>query len=177
MCENIDWKAGRVLEKLNQLRLKENTIVVYMSDNGPNSFRWNGRKKGGKGPTDEGGVRSPLFLSWPAKIKAGTQITQLAAAIDLLPTLADLTGIEYDLPKVPDGVSLRPLLFDERGEWKDRFIFSHWNGRVSVRTEQYRLDHEGKLFDMKNDPGQLSDVTTSRPAEANRTKGRGGRCA
>lgn len=166
MCENIDWNVGRLLEKLNQLRLKENTIVVYMSDNGPNSTRWNGGMKGRKGSTDEGGVRSPLFLSWPGKIKAGTQITQLAAAIDLLPTLAELAGVEYKLPKALDGVSLRPLLLEEPDNWKDRFIFSHWNGRVSVRSQQYRVDHEGKLFNMKSDPGQLSDVTSDYPAEA-----------
>lgn len=166
MCENIDWNVGRLMEKLNQLRLKENTIVVYMSDNGPSSSRWNGGMKGRKGSTDEGGVRSPLFLSWPGKIKAGTEITRLAAAIDLLPTLAELAGVDYKLAKALDGVSLRPLLLEEAGSWTDRFIFSHWNGRVSVRSQQYRLDHEGKLFNMKSDPGQLSDVTSDYPAEA-----------
>ena len=60
MCENIDWNVGRVLAKLDELKLAENTIVLYFCDNGPNSWRWNGGMKGRKGSTDEGGVRSPL---------------------------------------------------------------------------------------------------------------------
>ena len=61
MCENIDWNVGRVLTKLDELKLADNTIVLYFSDNGPNSWRWNGGMKGRKGSTDEGGVRSPLL--------------------------------------------------------------------------------------------------------------------
>ncbi len=71
MCENIDWNVGRVLEKLDQLKLADNTIVLYFSDNGPNSWRWNDGMKGRKGSTDEGGVRSPLVIRWPGHIKPG----------------------------------------------------------------------------------------------------------
>ena len=88
MCENIDWNVGRVLQKLDELKLADNTIVIYFSDNGPNSLRWNGGMKGRKGSTDEGGVRSPCFVRWPGKIKPGTRVPQIAGAIDLLPTLA-----------------------------------------------------------------------------------------
>ena len=62
MCENIDWNVGRVLKKLDQLKLREDTIVIYFSDNGPNSWRWNDRMKGRKGSVDEGGLRSPLHI-------------------------------------------------------------------------------------------------------------------
>ncbi len=92
MCENMDWNVGRVLKKLDALKLAENTVVVYFSDNGPNSWRWNGAMKGRKGSTDEGGVRSPLFMRWPGKIKAGTRISNIAGAIDLLPTLATMAA-------------------------------------------------------------------------------------
>ena len=67
MCENIDWNVGRILEKLDALQIAENTIVVYFSDNGPNSFRWNGGMKGKKGSIDEGGLRSPFFIRWPER--------------------------------------------------------------------------------------------------------------
>ncbi len=93
MCENIDWNVGRVLAKLDELKLADNTIVLYFSDNGPNSWRWNGGMKGRKGSTDEGGVRSPLLIRWPGHIKPGTKIAQIAGAIDLLPTLAELAGV------------------------------------------------------------------------------------
>ena len=71
MCENIDWNVGRVLDRLDELKLADNTIVIYFSDNGPNSWRWNGGMKGRKGSTDEGGVRAPFLIRWPGHIAAG----------------------------------------------------------------------------------------------------------
>ena len=94
MCENIDWNVGRVLAKLDELKLADDTIVLYFSDNGPNGWRWNGGMKGRKGSTDEGGVRSPLLVRWPGHVKPGTKVTQIAGAIDLLPTLAELAGVK-----------------------------------------------------------------------------------
>ncbi len=159
MCENIDWNVGRVLQKLAELELSQKTIVVYFSDNGPNSWRWNGQMKGRKGSTDEGGVRVPCLVRWPGRIKAGVHIPQIAGAIDLLPSLADLAGIEVVGDKPLDGTSLKPLLLAGEENWPDRMIFSHQNGRVSVRTQRYRLDDAGKLFDMEADPGQYNDIS------------------
>jgi arylsulfatase A-like enzyme len=159
MCENIDWNVGRLLAKLDELGIAEETIVVYFCDNGPNGWRWNGGMKGRKSSTDEGGVRSPLLIRWPGQIEGGIVVEQIAAAIDLLPTLAELAGIPVVSEKPLDGLSLKPLLTGDPAELSDRRIFSHWNGRVSVRTQQYRLDHQGKLFDLQADPGQDSDVS------------------
>src|SRR5262249_29861383 len=78
MCANIDDNVGRLLEALREARLDPNTIVVYFSDNGPNGPRWNGGMKGHKGSTDEGGVRSPLLVRWPAKVRPGTVIAPIA---------------------------------------------------------------------------------------------------
>ena len=158
MCENIDWNVGRIFKKLDDLKLSENTIVIYFSDNGPNSYRWSGGMKGKKGMTDEGGVRSPFLIRWPGHIPGGRVIPQIAGAIDLLPTLADLAGVPINSAKPLDGVSLRPLLEGTAKDWKDRMIFSHWGGNVSVRTQQYRLDNKGGLFDMIVDPGQEHDI-------------------
>ncbi|MEM6978959.1 MAG: sulfatase-like hydrolase/transferase, partial [Planctomycetota bacterium] len=94
MCENIDWNVGRVLSKLDELGLADNTIVMYFSDNGPNSFRFNGGMKGKKGTIDEGGLRSPLFVRWPKRIRQGLEISQVTGAIDLLPTIAALAGLD-----------------------------------------------------------------------------------
>ncbi|MBM3883705.1 MAG: N-acetylgalactosamine 6-sulfate sulfatase [Verrucomicrobia bacterium] len=171
MCENIDWNVGRALRRLDELKLTDNTIVVYFSDNGPNSWRWNGGMKGRKGSTDEGGVRSPLLIRWPGRIPAGTRVPQIAGAIDLLPTLAELAGIPVAHRLPLDGRSLKPLLTGSAPDWPDRMIFSHWGGRVSVRTQRYRLDHEGKLFDLETDPGQDRDLAKDRPAEAARLAG------
>lgn len=163
MCENLDWNVGRVLDKLDRLGLSNDTIVIYFSDNGPNSWRWNGAMKGRKGSTDEGGLRVPFLIRWPGHIPAGKRVPQIAGAIDLLPTLTALAGVPLVGRKPLDGVSLKPLLLESPREWPERMIFSHWNGRVSVRTQQYRLDQAGRLYDMAADPGQERDVSGKKP--------------
>lgn len=169
MCENIDWNVGRLIEKLDQLGLTRDTMVVYFSDNGPNGVRWNGGMKGRKGSTDEGGVRSPLVMRWPAKIPAGRRITTVSAAIDLLPTLADLAGVPVASRKKLDGMSLAPtILRSESTPVSDRILFSHWRDRISARSQRFRLDHQGSLFDLASDPGQRTDVSDTFPEETKR---------
>lgn len=163
MCENIDWNVGRVLKKLEEARVEEETIVVYLSDNGPNSARWNGGLKGKKGSTDEGGIRSPLFIRWPGNIPASKEVTAIASVIDLFPTLTKLAGIEGGSKFPLDGIDLTPLMQQENPPWSDRMIFSHWNGHVSVRTQRYRLDHLGLLYDMQNDMAQTTDISRQQP--------------
>ncbi len=166
MCANIDWNVGRIAQKVEKAGLGENTIIVYMSDNGPNSWRWNGGMKGKKGSTDEGGVRSPMIMKWQGKLKAGKVVEEIAAAIDLLPTLAALAQIKTDLDKPLDGVSLKPLLLGDKSKWQDRLIFSYWNKKTSVRSQKFRLDNNGRLFNMENDPGQRVDISERKPEVA-----------
>jgi arylsulfatase A-like enzyme len=163
MCENIDWNVGRILDRLEELKLAEQTIVIYFSDNGPNGWRWNGGMKGRKGSTDEGGVRAPFLIRWPGHIQAGARVPQIAGAIDLLPTLAGLAEIPVAGTKPLDGLSLKPLLLGTAKDWPDRMIFSHWSGKVSVRTQRYRLDDSNRLFDMQADPGQDRDTAAAEP--------------
>jgi arylsulfatase A-like enzyme len=170
MCENIDWNVGRALAQLDKLQLKDDTIVLYFSDNGPNGWRWNGRMKGRKGALDEGGIRSPLMVRWPGKVRPGTRVPQISAAIDLLPTLTDLCGVPAAGTRPLDGRSLRPLLLGEGAPWPDRMIFTMQNRRVSVRTQQYRLDPAGQLFDMQADPEQERNVAAERPEDAARLR-------
>jgi hypothetical protein len=122
--------------------------------------------KGRKGSTDEGGVRSPLLVRWPGHVAPGLKVTQIAGAIDLLPTLAELTGVKRVGDKPLDGKSLAPLLLGKQTKWPDRMLFARWNGRVSVRTQQYRLDDAGRLYDMVADPGQKQDIAKQQPAVA-----------
>ncbi len=170
MTENIDWNVGRVTSRLAALDLTDNTIVVYLTDNGPNGWRWNDGLKGRKGSTDEGGVRSPLFIRWPRSIEAGTTVDRIAGAIDLLATLADLAGIAHDTAHPVDGLSLKPLVVAEPESvaWPDRHLVNHWRGRTSIRGQRYRLDHEGQLFDMAFDPGQQTDIAMEQPRAAAR---------
>jgi arylsulfatase A-like enzyme len=167
MVENQDRNVGRILAKLRELKLENDTIVVYFSDNGPNGHRWTGGMKGTKGTTDEGGVRSPLFIRWPGRIDAGTQVKPIAGAIDLAPTLHALAGVKRAGDKPLDGRDLSPLL--KRGhdaDWAPRQIFQTWGSNISVRTETHRLDSAGNLFDMAADPGQTTPIQSEQPGLA-----------
>lgn len=168
MMENLDANVGRVLKRLDELKLSENTIVIYFSDNGPNSSRWNGEMKGRKGTTDEGGVRSVCFLRWPGKIQKGVVVKEITGAIDLLPTLSALTGVPCLGTKPLDGRDISPLLKSEGKDWPERMIFSNQNGKVSVRTQQFRLDDKGGLFDMIADPSQKTNLAKAQPEVASR---------
>jgi arylsulfatase A-like enzyme len=163
MCENTDWNVGRVLQKLNELKLAENTIVLYFHDNGPNGPRWNGGMKGVKGSLDEGGIRSPLLVRWTGHIRPGTRVTQVAGAIDILPTLTDLTGVRRVGTKPLDGISLKSPLLGEDVAWPDRPLVTYWRDRVSLRTRRFRLDAAGKLYDPAADPAQVRDLTAEHP--------------
>lgn len=162
-CENIDWNIGRLVKKLQDLALEENTIIVYLSDNGPNGSRWNGGMKGRKGSTDEGGVRSPTFIQWKNKIPAGTKIETIASAIDFLPTLTDLANIPLETNKPVDGRSIKPLLYQEKVDWQDRYIYNYWREKLSIRSQNFRLGHKGQLFDMINDPTQRVNAAEEFP--------------
>jgi len=171
MCENIDWNVGRLLKKLDQLGVAKDTIVVFFHDNGPNGVRWNGGMKGRKGSTDEGGVRSPLLVRWPAAISKGTFIKPIASVMDLLPTLADCAGVPVVSKKKLAGRSLKPLLLGQKIKWPDRTIMNCWRGKVSARTQRYRLSHTRQLFDMVADPGQRKNIIEEQPKVAVRLLG------
>ena len=170
MCENIDWNVGRLLEKLDQLKVADDTIVVFFHDNGPNGTRWNGDMEGRKGSTEEGGTRSPLLVRWPKGIKAGTQVSEIASVRDLLPTLTDLAGLSAQSPKPLDGKSLKPLVCGQSEAWEPRTLISSWKGRVGARNQRFRLGYKGRLFDMVNDPGQRVDVWKKFPTVARELK-------
>ena len=164
MLENQDRNVGRILAKLKELNLENDTIVVYFSDNGPNGHRWTGGMKGTKATTDEGGVRSPLFIRWPGKIAAGSQVKPIAGAIDLSPTLHALAGVKRVSDKPLDGRDLAPLLRTGLdADWAPRYLFNSWANNVSVRTQTHRLDNAGNLFDMIADPGQTTPIQAKQP--------------
>ena len=164
MVENIDWNVGRILDTLQELEIENNTIVLFFSDNGPNSYRWNGGMKGRKGSIDEGGLRSPFLIRWPKKISAQQDVQPVTAAIDLLPTLAELAGLKVNTAKPIDGRSFAKLLTGTASNGPDRLLFTIWRkNKVSVRTNRFRLDATGALFDINQDRGQSTDVSIQHP--------------
>lgn len=174
LCENLDWNVGRILERLRELNLEQGTLVVFFSDNGPNSWRWNGGMKGRKGAIDEGGLRSPCFFCWPKKIAAGTVISDIAGGIDLLPTICGLTGTPMISDKPVDGIDLSQMLVNPTHSTStpsNRLLFSIRRDRVSVRSQRFRLDGQGKLFDIEHDRSQAKNVASAFPDVAASLRG------
>ncbi|GAB3958478.1 sulfatase-like hydrolase/transferase [Spirosoma harenae] len=177
MVENIDDNVARLLARLDQLGLAQNTIVVFATDNGPNGHRFNGQMKGIKGSVDEGGVRVPLFVRWPGKIRPQSRIRPNAAHIDLLPTLVDLCDLRFVAANPIDGRSLAGMLLGQTDTLPDRILFTHVGGMSAgglpaepgaVRTAQYRLIRQNKqihLYDMLNDPSQSRDLAAQQPKQ------------
>jgi arylsulfatase A-like enzyme len=161
MCENIDWNVGRILKKLDDLKLSKNTIVIYMTDNGPSTWRWNGDMKGKKAMAEEGGVRVPFFIRWPGTIPAGKVIQDNAAYIDILPTLAELAGISKAGTKPLDGVSLKPVIVGT-STLPDRLLFTSINKKNSVRKWPYLLSESG-LYDLSKDSTQQTNLANTQP--------------
>ena len=177
MVENIDENLARILLRLDELNLADNTLVIFTSDNGPARPRYNGGMRGIKASVDEGGVRVPCFIRWPGHIRPGTTVSQIAAHIDLFPTILELCDAQLPKTLPLDGRSLVPLLQGDCEGWPERMLFSHQNrfGETlmtpgAVRSQQYRLVNRGKgyeLYDMESDPGQTTDIAT-RQAEVTR---------
>lgn len=168
MVSNIDYNIGRVLEKLESLELDENTIVIFLTDNGPNGKRFNGSMKGAKGSVHEGGVRVPSFWRWPGKI-IPRLITTPAAHIDILPTLADLLTLKVNGERSIDGISVAASLKGETQQMS-RAIFTHvaqpqselspLPGAIRKDSMLLALLPSGvELYDLKNDPDQTENLT------------------
>ena len=193
MIENIDENMGRLMKKLDEWGLSKDTILIFMSDNGSVGGMvregsrlgtskegkpmegFNAGMKGSKGSADEGGVRVPFFIRWPGKFSADQAVERVSAHIDLLPTLADIAGIEK-LPKDQvEGRSLVPLLKNPKAKWKDRHLFTqvarwktgseptdHMWKSFAVRNQRYRLVGSN-LYDMEADPEQKINIAKQNP--------------
>lgn len=172
MIRRLDAGIGRLLRHLDATGLAANTVVVFMSDNGAaGPQRYNAGMKGRKGSVDEGGGRVPLLLRWPARWPRATTVTQVAAHIDLYPTLLGLAGAPVPNPDRIDGRSLIPLLDGKPAAWPDRLLFTGAANEKpgAVRSQRYRWVHLAggdALYDMLADPGQRTDVIARQPGLA-----------
>ncbi|MDB4342030.1 arylsulfatase, partial [bacterium] len=191
MITNIDENVGRLFKKLDQLGIRENTIVVYLNDNGPNSMRYVGNMRGMKTHIDDGGVRSPLVFHWPAKVKARKTSGELCAHIDLMPTILDACGVEVPAKLKVDGRSFLPLLTGNNPLWpKRQVVLQTHRGNVpqlyhhfALHEEPWKLVHPtgfGKekftgppkleLYDLSKDPRQQNNVAVQYPKVFQRLK-------
>lgn len=151
--DNIDWNVGRMLDYLEKEGKLDNTIVIYLSDNGPNSNRWNGGMRGIKASVDEGGVRSALLMRWGKKLQAGNTIEQLSGAVDLLPTLASMCGVSHEINDL-DGIDLSSYITGQKTTETPRNLLSVWGDKVGVRAGHYLLSNDNKLYNTATDRKQ-----------------------
>lgn len=173
MVENIDWNVGRVLEALEKSGKQEETIVIFLSDNGPNGLRYNGGFKGIKGSVDEGGIRVPFFIRYPeGGIGPGKVSQHFGAHIDILPTIADLTGIEIPDSLQLDGKSLVKLIKGQGAEYLEREFYTHQVVRKfdtipgAVRNHEFLLTlkpQDTSFYNLLQDPYQAHNLLDQHP--------------
>jgi arylsulfatase A-like enzyme len=186
MVSNLDWNVGRLRAALKQRGLNDNTILIYLSDNGSacdkkgKAGAYNAGLRGKKGSVYEGGHRVPCLIHWPdGKLTGGSDRPQLAAHFDLFPTLTELCGIAAPKSAAFDGHSLAPLLKNPDHPWPDRTLITE--AKVNKRSRPYdssaimsgpwRLVNQGReLYDLRNDPGQTTDVAAKRPTQVARLR-------
>ncbi|QGJ70760.1 N-acetylgalactosamine 6-sulfate sulfatase [Planctomycetales bacterium 10988] len=179
MLANFDENLGRLLKHLETTGLAENTILIFMTDNGSADGFYNAGMRGKKGSAYDGGHRVPCFIRWPSKFgRTPRAVDQITAHVDLFPTLLELCGLEEYDPPPRDGTSLVPLL-EGKDDWKERTLFvqSHridhpepWR-QSAVMTQRWRLVDGKQLFDVSHDPGQKKDVAADHPEVVEQLRG------
>jgi arylsulfatase A-like enzyme len=177
MIANIDENMGRLMAKLKDLGLEDNTILIFMTDNGTSAgFRggrgYNSGMRGAKGSNYEGGHRVPCFIRWPEEgLKGGRDIGELTAHVDLLPTLIELCGLETPKGATFDGVSIAPLLTGKVATLADRSVVIQYSQTTTppkkwqsaVLRDKWRLVQGKELYDVRADPGQRKNVASKHP--------------
>jgi len=191
----LDWSTGQILETLDRLKLTENTLVIFTSDNGPvvddgyqdqavekrGDHMPAGNWRGGKGSNFEGGTRVPFFVRWPARIKAGTS-SALICQIDFLKSLAALVGATVPAETGPDSQNILPALLGETQQGRQELV--EHASRLSLREGSWKFIRASKgpavskftntetgnhpspqLFDLSQDPGEQRDLAQTSPAQ------------
>ncbi len=190
MISNIDDNVGKLFKTLEDEKLMENTIVIYLNDNGPNTKRYTGKFRGMKSDIFEGGVRSPLWIHWPNKLKSGTKISSNSAAhIDIMPTIMDACSLGTPEAFAFDGRSLFTKLQNPESELETRPIVIQAHRGATLQKYHHFMIRDGKwklvnnsgfsktrlpegsnfeLYDLSTDPSESKNVAKENPTEVKR---------
>lgn len=177
MVSCIDDNIGKLLNKLDELKISENTLVIFMTDNGPQQTRYVAGMRGLKGSVFRGGVRVPFYLRFSEKYEGNKNIETTAAHIDILPTLAEICNAKLPTDRIIDGKSLVSLLNGKTVDWDDRSLFFYWTRRfpelynnIALQKNNYKLvgqtDYNAaiddfELFDIKQDPFEQKNIVNN----------------
>lgn len=190
MVENLDENVGKLMAWLKREKLSDDTIVIFLGDNGPQQKRFTAGLRGRKSWTYEGGIRVPFVAQWPGHFQGGTKSDQIAAHIDLLPTLLSLTKTPRPASLALDGIDLSELLSGKKAELPERSLFFQVHRGLTpqqyqnsaVVTQRFKLvGYPGtfgdenlmqqaepilELYDLSVDPGEANNLIQSKPEQA-----------
>ncbi|MGI5817869.1 MAG: sulfatase [Armatimonadota bacterium] len=181
--EELDWSAGEIIRALQWHGLEDNTLVIFLSDNGTplNHGGSNAPLRGWGYSTWEGGMRVPCVMRWPGTIPAGLDCSELASTLDFMPTFARMGGTTEPQDRVIDGHDILPLMRNEEGAASpcEAFFYYHMEQFHAVRSGKWKLfipredrknwqaheavPGEGLLFDLENDPGETTNLYDRHP--------------
>jgi arylsulfatase A-like enzyme len=186
MIENIDENVGRLLSRLRDWNLSDNTLVIFLTDNGTATGAqvFNAGMRGAKNSPYQGGTRVPSFWRWPASFPKGVDCQALTAHIDVFPTLAGIAGAKLNerVKRQVEGRSLLPLLKNPKSAWADRTLVTHigrWPrgdaahakyAGCSIRDRRFTLVNDRELYDLLSDPGETNNVITGHPDEVQKLR-------
>jgi arylsulfatase A-like enzyme len=174
MVTNIDENVGRLLDKLKELNIEKNTVVIFMTDNGPMLYRYIAGMRGKKAWVYRGGIRVPFFIRYPALFDGNKDIGITAAHIDVLPTLSKICNAPLPTDRLIDGKNLLPLIRGEKVDWAGRSLFFYWSRRypelyrnIALQKGNYKLvgqtDYNSEitgfeLFEIEKDPYEQNNI-------------------
>jgi arylsulfatase A-like enzyme len=192
LITNVDENIGKVLETLEQYNLEHETVVIFMTDNGPAGARdYTAGLRGNKGTVYEGGIRAPCFIRWPGRLEGGTEVEHISAHIDIMPTVLEACGVTVPAGLALDGRSLWPLVQGRQVDWPERTLYFQWHrGDVpqmyrafAARSSRYKLlqavgqggapfspGPKFELYDIQADFGEQHDVAEQNPEIVDRMK-------
>ena len=169
MITSIDENLGRLLETVDELGLADDTLFIFMSDNGGVSGYFKAGLRGSKGGVYEGGIRVPFIARWPKRFPAGARVDAPAQHIDLFPTLCQVLGEPLPADRAIDGRSILPLLEAGAGQSPHEYLFHQWcrvrpspDKSWAVHHGRYKLVN-GELFDLQTDPGEKNNIAAEHP--------------
>lgn len=186
MVENIDDNLNKLFSKLEELEIDDRTIIIFLTDNGPQQQRYVVGLRGLKGNVFQGGVRAPLLIHYPEKYQGSKKIDQLTAHLDILPTIAEVVGIDLPNDRKIDGKSLIPLMNGDASNFQNRSFFSYWTRKyperynnISIQKSGWKLvgktDYQApieefELYNLTEDPFELTNLISSQTSKGRELK-------